>query len=554
MTVKYPIWINKIEGAAQTPEEMNGIVEVLQNHAETLSLHDIRILAASSGIYTDALTPTSEVPAEVGDKVFLVTQPGTYTNFGNVVLPENNFGFIFKNGSSFSLQSVKLPVQDLTPLNNRITQVEEDVNGIGYVNNILEDYIPNEEVKIVDYITGTINNSGGINESLSNKRAILNVENLIGNTINYNGYNFGILSNLLNTYSTIIAEKTDGSFEVVYPSVLVENVSMINYNFTVKNTYKNIHFNIRNDSYSLNIPVIKSITKYKDKLVISDVRNTNDITESSVFFKKFSGKYFHFSFDDIWISLKLLTQNASNYNSLWEDKFFKVLKNFHDNYGVKFSLYCFQESTLVTPTWDIANMTEKFKSDFQSASDWLKFGFHAKDSSSAYNSATIEEITTDYNYVMSNILRFTDSYDCIDRIPRLHGFAGNLNNCKALRDNSIGCLGFLTADDVRNSYYLDSNQNSYMNTHDKFYDSSNFLHFFKTETRLDSIEDVELWYDDYIKNVNLSREFVAFCHENRLYAHSGGGTILTAFEAKLDILFQKAKASNYFFDYPQNRL
>ncbi|WP_353164823.1 hypothetical protein, partial [Empedobacter brevis] len=92
---------------------MNGIVEVLQNHAETLSLHDIRILAASSGIYTDALTPTSEVPTEVGDKVFLVTQPGTYTNFGNVVLPENNFGFIFKNGSSFTIQSVEMPTVEI---------------------------------------------------------------------------------------------------------------------------------------------------------------------------------------------------------------------------------------------------------------------------------------------------------------------------------------------------------------------------------------------------------------------------------------------------------
>ena len=122
MTVKYPIWINKIEGAAQTPEEMNGIVEVLQNHAENLSLHDVRILAAASGIYTDALTPSSEVPTDVGDKVFLITQPGTYTNFGNVILPANHFGFIFKNGNNFSIQSVEMPIQDLTPLDNRINK------------------------------------------------------------------------------------------------------------------------------------------------------------------------------------------------------------------------------------------------------------------------------------------------------------------------------------------------------------------------------------------------------------------------------------------------
>lgn len=130
MEVKYPIWINKIDGAAQSPEEMNGLVEVLQNHAENLSLHDIRILAASSGIYTNALTPTSEVPTEVGDKVFLVTEPGTYTNFGNVNLLENHIGFIFKNGTNFVLQSVVIPMQDLSNINNQLNQNQVDINNL----------------------------------------------------------------------------------------------------------------------------------------------------------------------------------------------------------------------------------------------------------------------------------------------------------------------------------------------------------------------------------------------------------------------------------------
>ena len=69
------------------------------------------ITASGAGVYTGTITPASEVPTEVGDKVFLVTQPGTYTNFGNVVLPENNFGFIFKNGNNFSIQSVEMPIQ-----------------------------------------------------------------------------------------------------------------------------------------------------------------------------------------------------------------------------------------------------------------------------------------------------------------------------------------------------------------------------------------------------------------------------------------------------------
>jgi|GEM_PF-5879028 len=150
MEIKYPNWLPKIFGSPQTSDEMNGIVEVLQNHAETLSLHDIRILAASSGIYTDSLTPTSEVPAEVGDKVFLVTQPGTYTNFGNVVLPENNFGFIFKNGNNFSIQSVEMPMQDLTVIENKIDEVQSNINSLGIsLEHGASDVItPNKDIKI----------------------------------------------------------------------------------------------------------------------------------------------------------------------------------------------------------------------------------------------------------------------------------------------------------------------------------------------------------------------------------------------------------------------
>lgn len=73
------------------------------------------------GLIPESITPSSSAPT-VTNGYWAITQPGTYTNFGNVVLPENNFGFIFKNGNSFSIQSVDMPMQDLTPLENRINE------------------------------------------------------------------------------------------------------------------------------------------------------------------------------------------------------------------------------------------------------------------------------------------------------------------------------------------------------------------------------------------------------------------------------------------------
>ncbi|GEM_PF-4162895 len=66
------------------------------------------------GFIPESITPSSSAPT-VTNGYWAITQPGTYTNFGNVVLPENNFGFIFKNGNNYSIQSVELPkVETLT--------------------------------------------------------------------------------------------------------------------------------------------------------------------------------------------------------------------------------------------------------------------------------------------------------------------------------------------------------------------------------------------------------------------------------------------------------
>lgn len=118
------IWI--LQNILSNVEEHNSAKLLRESLFKVIDGFAPLITASGAGIYTGTITPASEVPTDVGDKVFLVTEPGTYTNFGNVVLPQNSFGFIFKNGNSFSIQSVEMPMQDLTPLNNRVTIIENE--------------------------------------------------------------------------------------------------------------------------------------------------------------------------------------------------------------------------------------------------------------------------------------------------------------------------------------------------------------------------------------------------------------------------------------------
>lgn len=88
----------------------------------------------------------------------------------------------------------------------------------------------------------------------------------------------------------------------------------------------------------------------------------------------------HFSIDDVNAVLRDLTENEKKYDSLFEQKFFKYLRNLNERYGAKITLYCFYELN----AFCLADCTEKFKEEFSASSEWLKFGYHAYNGSSVF--------------------------------------------------------------------------------------------------------------------------------------------------------------------------
>ena len=144
-------------------------------------------------------------------------------------------------------------------------------------------------------------------------------------------------------------------------------------------------------------------------------------------------RFMHISFDDTAASL--LNLNNTEYDSLFDEPFFKWLKGLHDTYGAKFSMYVFADS--------LSDVPDRFAAEFTAASDWMKFGLHSPNNDSNYKSATYEEGKQAWNDFVANIIRITGTEACIDRIPRLHNFAGSKNAVLGMRDANCGALGFL---------------------------------------------------------------------------------------------------------------
>lgn len=81
----------------------------------------------------------------------------------------------------------------------------------------------------------------------------------------------------------------------------------------------------------------------------------------------------HYSIDDVWKSLRYLERNRPD--SLFDMRFFSTLKNFHERFHAKFSLYCIMRMPF--EGYLFLDMPEVYRNEFKNCADWLRFGFHS---------------------------------------------------------------------------------------------------------------------------------------------------------------------------------
>ena len=234
-------------------------------------------------------------------------------------------------------------------------------------------------------------------------------------------------------------------------------------------------------------------------------------------FEQKTKKYYHFSFDDVVLCLKDLTTHSGTYTSIFDNEFLAWCKMIHDKYGTTFSLYCYYEDVSSNPTWDLEDCTNAFAADFKANASWLKFGYHAYNSNST---ATSREATAadDYDDFVEQIVRITGTVECIDRVPRLHAYTGTLTALAAMRDCSVGPVGYIASADTdlstpRDSYYFTQAENDYIYKHGYMHDSENFLHFVKTSYLWISSNVSTIDKENGIDYFDINRYVEIFVHE-----------------------------------------
>ena len=214
----------------------------------------------------------------------------------------------------------------------------------------------------------------------------------------------------------------------------------------------------------------------------------------------YSGKKVHLSIDDVSICMKELTNDRSEYNSIFEQSFLKKLKVIHDFTDAKFTCYVYEQDG----KYHINDFPVKYKDEFKNNSDWLKFGFHALNPTDSMPDDKSFSIA--YNVVDSNLIYKMGGQS---KALRLHYYYASQQSVRLLKSKGIKVL--LSADDNRISYSLSPKDNS--NLIKNGYILQNGLKYARTDIRVER-DNIFAFLFEHLND----DELIVFTHEWALYS------------------------------------
>ena len=117
-----------------------------------------------------------------------------------------------------------------------------------------------------------------------------------------------------------------------------------------------------------------------------------------------------FYIDDVIFVFRDLAREKPK--SCWDHRFLGHLKEAHERYGLKVQLNIFYKDCFYygvrAAAFSLKDMPETWKDEFQSAKDWLKFGFHSYEEYPDYPwlNASYEDVKTCWELLTGEVERF----------------------------------------------------------------------------------------------------------------------------------------------------
>lgn len=157
----------------------------------------------------------------------------------------------------------------------------------------------------------------------------------------------------------------------------------------------------------------------------------------------------YFFIDDVIWCLRDLTRQKPA--SLFDNSYFKMLKEAHDRYGVKVTLNLFYRTDYAYgyDEFTLADVTDAYKAEFEAASDWLKLAFHAKEEFPDYPhvNANYDDTVKLFKDIEREVFRFAGEKSFTYAVCP-HWLPVSKDGVKALRDCGVKLMDATHSDSV----------------------------------------------------------------------------------------------------------
>ena len=275
--------------------------------------------------------------------------------------------------------------------------------------------------------------------------------------------------------------------------------------------------------YTVKMP----LTAYQNKLVARDTE-TGDTAEATIYRLKNASMKYRLSLDDNIECFKEIAEN--NYKSIFDQPYLRLMKDLNVKYGTKVHAniyYCCSEfSTESSPkgSFNLSQFPDKYKGEFEEASEWLRLSFHAfknlpdepyaREDGRVYMNA-YEECAM----VNEEIIRFAGEKSLSD-YTTIHWCRGTKEACKAFRANGYK---YLQGGTPINYYLTDEQFLEAVRKYGNYYDPETDLVFTTNSCMLNAAEvgptEIPKRLDERSKQYPLNGFIDLIIHEQYFYPH-----------------------------------
>jgi len=262
------------------------------------------------------------------------------------------------------------------------------------------------------------------------------------------------------------------------------------------------------------------LKNYKNVIEVKDVRSGEKQTITVFWLKNFTNKYRLSLDDNIWF-LKDISDNASQYKSIFENSYLALLKEVHKAYGTKIHINIYYQ----TEGFNLSQMTTKFRNEWRENAGWLRLSFHAlqNDPDVPYINASYKQVKTDCEMVKEQIRRFAGD-ELMGPVTTLHWGEATVEGCRALRDSGYTALAGYFMNEIADgeypvSYYLDKEKRQHVSKRSIWRDNQEGIIFSKIAIVINShdLKQIVPYLDDYKESNNYTGFMDLMIHEQYFY-------------------------------------